>query len=83
MSRKHGPDHHVTITVDERSDNTLKRVQILTDALLRVVQGSKLIRVLSADYIEGCIELVLEGPPRCDGIDATVSVEVEPLPGPS
>lgn len=76
-------DHHVTITVEERTGSTVRQIRLLTDALLRVVQGAKLKQVLSADYIEGCIEIVLEGPPKCDGIDAKVSVEAEPMPGPS
>lgn len=59
MSRRAAELHHVTIRVDDEPD-VLKRVALLNTALLKVIQGTRLIDVLDSDYEHGCIELLIE-----------------------
>jgi hypothetical protein len=73
--------HFVVIRVDEQ--DTLKRYRVLTLALATILTGRKLVKILSADYDEGCIEVVVEAqdiqPPP---IPADFRVEVDAWPVP-
>jgi hypothetical protein len=82
--RRHHPAEviyrKVTIRVSHEPD-AIKRGELLTDGLLRVLVGSgaRLVETLSADYENGRLELLVRGrvgqPIVTPGV---VSVEIEP-----
>lgn len=51
--------HHVKITIDPEAD-LIKRAAILMTAMTKTLTGTRLIRVLEADYEAGCIVMVIE-----------------------
>jgi hypothetical protein len=72
-------DVHRVIVKVTKDGELLKRISLLNTAMLRVLSGTILIRVLSADYEEGCIELLVEA----DNINPSivpgeVTVRIEP-----
>lgn len=54
-----GPLHVVTVRVDDEPD-TLKRIALLDTAMLQVLTGRRLIRLLESNYEVGCVRLLIE-----------------------
>lgn len=72
--------HHVTIRVNEPKD-MLKRIAILHTAMVKILSGTRLIRVLSADYESGCIEMLVEADAvKPSIVPGHVEIEVEAWP---
>lgn len=72
------PKAKVTIQVKNEND-VLKRITLLHTALLRVVQGTKLIEVCEADYQKGYLILMIENYRVTPSPSGRVSIEVEPV----
>lgn len=79
FSRNHDETHLVRIEITKPTDDILRRISLLNTTLLRVLTGTRLIRLVSADYTGGCIEVVVEAdrirPPIAPG---AVSVTIDP-----
>ena len=52
--------HRIRVEVLEETD-VLRRITLLHTALLRVLTGTRLVRLIEADYNTGAIELLIEG----------------------
>lgn len=68
----------VTIQVRNESD-VLKRITLLHTALLKVVQGTKLVEVCEADYERGSLVVKIDNCRVTPSPSGKVSIQVEPL----
>lgn len=73
--------HHITIRLidSEAPTDARQRIDLLMTAFFYVVRGQRLIDVPSADFVGGCIEILIRGKtPIRNGLTGAVRVDVEP-----
>ena len=80
-SRRHlDAIHHVVITVEDEPD-ALKRIAVLNTAFYKILSGTRLVRVVHADYEKGCIEALVEADRIVPDIaPAAVHVKIDAWP---
>lgn len=52
-------EYFVSITSNEQ--DVLRRVDLLTSTMFRLLRETRLVRVVRSDYKEGCVELLVKG----------------------